>query len=561
MAFDIVVRDKIQRSIKTKLDGINLSSTRSVESIRRLRAQLNGLNARTGMGGTASWFGRLNTNLGKTNKQVALLSTGFTRATNASRRLLSGALLLQAADGFVDALDSYQTLQNRLLDVSKVTNNQGLTDAVKSQERLNELTRQLFGVATRARVPVASLAKTYRRLDASLKATGASQQESMRVTETAGKLLSLSGANAGEAAAALLQLSQAFNKGKLDGDEFRTVAELMPGIIDAIAKRMNIARGAIFDAAEDGKIRIGVLRGAFKDLADQVDKDFSRLPRTLGQAFTELTNVITKAFGSSSDANSFMSKLIRSIDWLKNNLPTVVRLMKTFAAVMALQSIGGLLANFVGSLFSAAGWVNILATGISALTGYFIYFADQIKVTGDGLVTLNDLFIATYQVIRDHLTKGGGLLGSIFSEEGAQKAYYILQGFMKGIMEGWNRLSSIAQAVYRTWMELDWADIPTLMLDGWLALQYKIKDLAIDAAKFIIKVFSKLVNKLGSLIYKGLEHIFSALADSVPAVLPFSEAITDGLEKITIKMRELKNAPPLDLGLRKWLDPLNLKRR
>jgi len=101
-------------------------------------------------------------------------------------------------------------------------------------------------------------------LDLALENVGASQTESIRVTETVSKLLSLSGANAGEAAASLLQLSQAFNKGKLDGDEFRSVAELMPRAISAIVKVLKEDLGDafsnIYDASEDGLITIEVMR-------------------------------------------------------------------------------------------------------------------------------------------------------------------------------------------------------------------------------------------------------------------------------------------------------------
>ena len=427
MAFDIVVRDRIQQSIITKIGKIKVEAKSTVTWVTRLRAQLNGLGSRTGLTGLNGQLTKIQRNLSRTNKQITLMSSGFTRAGNAGRRLLSGALLLSAADGFVDSLDAFQNIQNRLKGVSEVVDVKGVRNATASQERLNEVTRQLFDVANRARVPVSELAKTYRRLDIALNNVGGSQQESIRITETVSKLLSLSGANAGEAASSLLQLSQAFNKAKLDGDEFRSVAELMPSAIKAISEVLQKSLGDkftnIYDAAEQGLITVEVLRKAFASLAKQVDSDFTRLPRTLGQAFTQLINEITKAFGSSANAGSFLSQIINFIDWIKNNLPTVVQLMKSFVAVMAVQTIG----SFVSQLGSITGWLNLIAQGLSALIGYFTFWSDQIKVSTDGLVTLQDTFVAVYQVIRDAAASGQGLLGSVFSAKGAQAAFEMIK--------------------------------------------------------------------------------------------------------------------------------------
>lgn len=65
------------------------------------------------------------------------------------------------------------------------------------------------------------------------------------------KGLSLSGATAEEAGSAMLQLSQAFGSGKLQGDEFRSLAESMPMLLDIIAKSMNVPRGKLKDLASE----------------------------------------------------------------------------------------------------------------------------------------------------------------------------------------------------------------------------------------------------------------------------------------------------------------------
>lgn len=517
MSFDIVVRDRIQAGIDTKLKRIELQASATGRALQRMRGLLSNVNSNLGLSATTRTFAGWATGLATVNKRLTTLTTGLARAGQIARRLAAGAFLIQGTSYLTDALDSYQNLQNRLGGVSAVFDdqNESVLNVAQSTERLTELTRQLFDVADRARVPVTSLAKTYRRLDIALKQTGASQAESMRITETAAKLLSLSGANAGEATSALLQLSQAFNKGKLDGDEFRSVAELMPAAIDAIANRLGIMRGEIFDASKDGKITIDILRGAFEDLAKTTDEAFTRLPRTIGQAFVQLTNKITQAFGQSSDASSFTGLLISFIDYIKNNLPTIIRLFKALIGTMAVNTV----ANFVGSLFTAQGIVSALTTALAASIPYFIYFSDRIKVSADGVVTLHDVFIGLYQTIREMVANGTGFLGKIFSVEGAQGAFDFIFGWLKTLNEFILGMVSGVHAFYDTWMSLSWGDIGTIISEaleytGLLMVKWGIK-LVIKMAEIGASVGDALIDAFLDTM-KTLNSIAFAAAGGVP---------------------------------------------
>ena len=151
------------------------------------------------------------------SRNVALLkrnlfaTRGAVGSTVQSLRSYISLGALVGAGGAVKGVDAYRTIENQL------------RQNVSGQTELNQLTKELFGVASRARVPVTSLTVAFRRYDNALAQAGQTQKQSLRITETIGKMLALNGASAQESASALLQLSQAFNKGKLDGDEFRNI--------------------------------------------------------------------------------------------------------------------------------------------------------------------------------------------------------------------------------------------------------------------------------------------------------------------------------------------------
>jgi len=58
------------------------------------------------------------------------------------------------------------------------------------------------------------------------------------IMDSLSKGLSATGAEASEVNSVMLQLAQAFGSGRLAGDEFRSVSENMPILLDILAKRL-----------------------------------------------------------------------------------------------------------------------------------------------------------------------------------------------------------------------------------------------------------------------------------------------------------------------------------
>ena len=62
-----------------------------------------------------------------------------------------------------------------------------------------------------------------------------------------------SGTSAAAASGAFLQLSQALGSGRLQGDEFRSVSEQVPGILRLVAKEMDVTVGELKNSAAKAK--------------------------------------------------------------------------------------------------------------------------------------------------------------------------------------------------------------------------------------------------------------------------------------------------------------------
>ncbi len=327
--------------------------------------------------------------------------------SNLRSYLSLGALI--GAGAFLKGADTYTIIQNQLRGVTETS------------EQLESVTRGVFGIALRSRVPVKDLAVAYRRYDMALQQVGESQASTLRITETITKLLTLNGSTASESASALLQLSQAFNKGKLDGDEFRTTAEVMPQVLNEITKALGISRSEIFKFSKDGKVTIGVLLKAFKGMEKEVDELMKNTDFTVGQSLTNLVTKIVWAFGKWNKATGFTRTLGDALRWVGENLDTVLRFIEALVASGITLALGSISAAF-GTFVIATGGLGLIAPIIATWVGGFALLSDELTITADKTITLRD---AIYGLFRN--------LPKILDDLGASKGFAKILGLGKDL--------------------------------------------------------------------------------------------------------------------------------
>ena len=315
-----------------------------------------------------------------------------------------------SANAILSAADAYTVLQNKLQNVSETA------------AQTDEITNRLFETANRTRTPVQETAQAFTRFDMALKNLGKSQDDSLRLTETVNKMLTVSGATATEAGSALLQLSQAFNKGKLDGDEFRSVMELMPNAADAIAKSLGVTRGELLKLAPEGKITAQVMFDAFTAAAAGIDEKFSKTVPTLSQAMTVLKNSATQTFGEINKSLGVTEGISKAIIFLSENMNVLAVALATVGAMLLVAfgpALLGMLSTATAAVWTftaalAANPLGLLIVGITAATAAIAIFGDQISVTSDGAVSLKDIFRTVFAYIADAVTFVSDLFKSVW---------------------------------------------------------------------------------------------------------------------------------------------------
>jgi len=413
-----------------------------------------------------------------------------------------------SAHAVLQAADAYTTLQNKLKNVTE------------TEQGLATVTNEVFNIANRTRAPVQETAQAFTRFDMAMKGLGASQQESLRLTETVNKSLIVSGATSGEAASGLLQLSQAFNKGKLDGDEFRSVMELMPLAADAIAKQMKVTRGELLRLAPEGKITAEIMRKAFAGAADEIDRKFAKTLPTISQAMVVLKNSGTQFFGELNKSLGITAAMSKGILFLAENMKALALGLAIVAAALLVAfgpALVGLLTAATSAVWAftvaiATNPIGALVVGITAAVAAIALFGDQIKVSGDGLVTLKDTALAVWSFISDGFSALTSSIGVLWN---------VAIDFLSSKTNGWGeQFRNIGGFILETVKNTVNAIIGyyvgaySAITKGWSLFPAAMKDIFAMALNFVVDIAGKIanaalegVNKITELANAGAEKL------------------------------------------------------
>ena len=254
---------------------INVDTTGALASIKKLEAAAKGAGADLGNNLKGAAAGA--TGLGAALQSAVAPLLAITTAAAAVKQSLDTAFARGAAE---------QRLQN--LTSSTGEYKAALAAAASSSEK--------FGISQTDATK--SLADVYGRL----KGVGYGLKETTQIYDGFNVIAKQSGMTAEDASGAFFQLSQSLGKGKLNGDEFVTIAERMPGLLDSIAQTTGASRGQLAEMAGQGKITGDVLyqalsraageSGGLNDKLTEQQKVFNELTRvsdnlmnTLGKVF------------------------------------------------------------------------------------------------------------------------------------------------------------------------------------------------------------------------------------------------------------------------------------
>lgn len=281
---------------------------------------------------------------------------------------------------------------------------------VGDQARVAEMNEAIYQSALRSRGSFEQMADAVTKIGMTAKEAFPDAKQVVPFVEGIQKLFAIGGTGAQQQGDAMLQLTQALGSGKLQGDEFRSIAEAAPLIEQMVAKYMGVTQGALKDLSSKGEITADILKNAILSNLDEINSQFATMPMTFDQqmqrlgtiayhAFTPVFEVINKAlaspvFQSAMDklatgitvfANALLwalnlggqvfNGIANNIEWLKN---TILGASTTLTDVLvpALAFVAG----FVGALVVL--WTIFNAAQIASAVISEIVAAAQLIASG-----------------------------------------------------------------------------------------------------------------------------------------------------------------------------------
>lgn len=201
---------------------------------------------------------------------------------------------------------------------------------VGDQARVAEMNDAIYQSALRSRGSFEQMADAVTKIGMTAKEAFPDAKQVVPFVEGIQKLFAIGGTGAQQQGDAMLQLTQALGSGKLQGDEFRSIAEAAPLIEQMVAKYMGVTQGALKDLSSKGAITADILKNAILSNLDEINSQFATMPMTFDQhmqrlgtiaykAFTPVFEVINKALASPV-FQSAMDKLATGITVFANAL-------------------------------------------------------------------------------------------------------------------------------------------------------------------------------------------------------------------------------------------------
>jgi tape measure domain-containing protein len=265
---------------------------------------------------------------------VARLQRDMDRATKTvggamDRIQKSVQMATRAMGALTAAFAAYKTIQGIIQQADAMTLlNSRLQLVTKSQQEFIRTQEALVSISQRSYTGLSSTVDLYTALSRATANLGVSQNELLRVVETFNKSIIISGGSVEAADAAITQFNQAMASGVLRGEEFNSISEQAPMIMELLANSLGVTRGALRDMAKEGLLVAELVLPALLEGSKSVDDQFAKLNKTVGQSGVQFKNQFALLIDQLNKLTGGTEGASRGLDGLTFNLKILTDLLR-----------------------------------------------------------------------------------------------------------------------------------------------------------------------------------------------------------------------------------------
>jgi tape measure domain len=335
-----------------------------------------------------------------------------------------------------------------------------------------------------------------------------SNRETIAFAEQISKHLKIAGTDAAAAQGAMLQLQQGLSMGVLRGQEFNSVMQGMPTVIQAIEEELGVTRRELREMANDGLISADIVKRAVFGSVDETNRRFESMPVTFGMAMNQIGNVANKSFQPVWEALGSIANN-KSLQGMLDGLMPILNVVAVLIAgtIYNFQALAGVVVPIIRFVFGtfldvASNTLGMVGALFSALfpimIGLLAAYATYWLFVNAGMIAHN---ITTLAAAGAKLV----LAAAIWTANAAVAAYNTVIGVYRSVMMG----AIIVTALLKVGI---WAlASPILFVIGvvalvvgafawWMAAGGDLKDGLASAFEWIVNATQWMVNSSVKLI-------------------------------------------------------------
>lgn len=499
--------------------GVDLSelraATRELEKLEQAAAKtekatskIGGLgNQAAGAGNKAASYGRQVEKAGQQTEQFGNKAKATAGLLGYLKTAFAAFVSIQTVRMLADTADRMQSLNNQ---IKLVTGSENAALAVR---------KELLAISNRTYADLEATGSLYVKAQRALQDYGYSQKQVLQFVEATNNAMRVGGVGAQEQAAALFQLSQALGSGRLQGDEFRSISEAAPILLDTLAEHLGKTRAEIRAMAADGKLTSDVIVEAVTAAGDKLAEQAGNMQVTLGGSLTVLKNNFAALVDDVLNGTGVMSVFAQGIKFIADNLQTFAQIIGVIGFAYLFQMLNALqvtsykvgfafgrmaaimLANpFVAVAAAAVGLLAALGWLDDAMDALGIIGGDALDLIKTGFQGLSDLAGAVFfnlsEWAKEQLGIMSGLFGGFFDDTGT--------GFW-GLLESVAKVFDMIAAVIAS--SVEWG------IGAFMNLWTAVENGAINAANAALKAIENLIN----FTINGINRVID-LANNMPGV-------------------------------------------
>ncbi len=275
--------------------------------------------------------------------------------------------LMNMIKGAVAVYVSVQTVQKALDLSDQLTSTTARLNLMNDGlQTTQDLQNMIYLSAERSRGSYQQTADAVSKLGLMAGDAFSSSEEIIAFMEQLNKQFTIAGTEAAGIDAAMLQLTQAMGSGVLRGEEYNSVLEQAPNIIQAIADYLDVPKGQLKDMAAEGQITAEIVKNAMFAAADETNAKFESMPKTFSQIWTSFQNNALIAF---QPVLNRLNKLANS-EAFQTSVNNVINGFAMMAGVVI--KIFDLMVSVAGVVADNWSWLAPIIGGVTvALIAYY----------------------------------------------------------------------------------------------------------------------------------------------------------------------------------------------